>query len=813
MRRDRIQCGERTFVGTPLVVLALLTALLSSCAANGDDACDPNDGCTPVECGNGIVEEGEDCDEGSENSDAPDSACRLDCTERRCGDGIVGLEEDCDDGNRENGDECSSACRFELCGNGILDGASSVLPHPEECDGGDFLSHDGCSSACLIEDLSWQQVPNPPTGHFNHSMAYDPVRKEIVLFGGKQATGPSNDTWTWDGTLWMLVVPSTSSPPARTNHTMFYDQVRQSIVIFGGDASSNGTALLDDMWEWNGEEWIDITPSSGGPEPRLAHTMVYDLARSSAIMFGGQGALNELFNDTWEWDGSSWTQMSPATVPSARAGHGSVYDQATQRAVMFGGFATLSPPIERLGDTWEWNGVDWLQRSPTTSPSPRGNPSMTYDTVLNRTVLFGGTQSDDDGSVDDTWHWDGTTWVEQFPATTTPPALAFPELAFDVERGTTVLYAKKTGPGGPERTWGWDGVDWRVLRHNSVPRGGFAVSYDSNRGRVVLLASSSSTWEWTGIDWEPKDTTGSAPLAIRDVAMEFDAARSKTILFGGSAVSTGAQDSTWLWDGEAWAEQTQLVLKPPARSKHAMAYDSVRNRVVLFGGEGGADRLGDTWEWDGMTWTQISTASAPEQRALHTMVFDPVSETVILHGGDSSGGAFVKNFDDTWAFDGQDWVEVSTGPGNAPRIATLAFDAVRRVVVGFGNLGSGAANWEWDGQAFSEANVVGSPGPVAGLLSYDAAGNRLLVVDGFETWFLQAGSEATEDCLASEDLDGDGLAGCDDPDCWGRCTPDCLPHSTPLWPTDCDKTTNACGDGVCNASLETQALCPGDCAP
>jgi hypothetical protein len=68
-------------------------------------------------------------------------------------------------------------------------------------------------------------------------------------------------------------------------------------------------------------------------------------------------------------------------------------------------------------------------------------------------------------------------------------------------------------------------------------------------------------------------------------------------------------------------------------------------------------------------------------------------------------------------------------------------------------------------------------------------------------------------CLGGFDGDGDGLIGCDDPDCWGRCTPLCPPDSTPDWPDDCDTALPHCGDGVCNPNLETQRLCPGDCGP
>ena len=34
------------------------------------------------------------------------------------------------------------------------------------------------------------------------AMAYDPVSKKVVMFGGFNDTTYLNDTWTWDGTTW-----------------------------------------------------------------------------------------------------------------------------------------------------------------------------------------------------------------------------------------------------------------------------------------------------------------------------------------------------------------------------------------------------------------------------------------------------------------------------------------------------------------------------------------------------------------------------------------------------------------------------------
>ena len=106
------------------------------------------------ECGNGITEMGEECDDGFANSDEPgtyNSTCRTNCRFARCGDGITDSGEACDDGNRLNGDYCSADCSeiTGWCGDGKiqigLEACDNADPNTGSREGtGDYCSND-CS--------------------------------------------------------------------------------------------------------------------------------------------------------------------------------------------------------------------------------------------------------------------------------------------------------------------------------------------------------------------------------------------------------------------------------------------------------------------------------------------------------------------------------------------------------------------------------------------------------------------------------------------------------------------------------------------
>jgi len=283
-------------------------------------------------------------------------------------------------------------------------------------------------------------------------------------------------------------------PPPRQSAAMAYDAGRQEIILVGGigvtDAIADGVAVaavLGDTWTWDGLVWTPRLPGVS-PPARAGVSIAYDAARQTLVLFGGTDQHGLTLNDTWTWDGTAWTQQRPSISPPARTGANMTYDVATHRVLLFGGVACVDRTSVFLDDTWAWDGATWVQLRPAVAPSPRVGASMTSDASNQTVVLFGGGSG---RQWDDTWTWDGTTWTLHQPPTS-PPARAYARMAYDEGNRVAVLF------GGVDRsnltdTWAWDGVaaTWPQLQPAAAPAQGQHANmvYDATRGHIVLFTT------------------------------------------------------------------------------------------------------------------------------------------------------------------------------------------------------------------------------------------------------------------------------------------------------------------------------------
>ncbi len=147
-------------------------------------------------CGNGVIDPGEQCDDGNnDNGDGCDAACMYEL----CGNGELDPGEQCDDGNNIDNDECSNTCIItNVCGNGILEPNNN-----EECDDGNNIGGDGCDSECKNQCIA-QKATDTCIGHY--------IAKRIDVFGfidcgGTHGYSTPVDMWTKDGTNYSFSKP------------------------------------------------------------------------------------------------------------------------------------------------------------------------------------------------------------------------------------------------------------------------------------------------------------------------------------------------------------------------------------------------------------------------------------------------------------------------------------------------------------------------------------------------------------------------------------------------------------------------------
>lgn len=236
-----------------------------------------------------------------------------------------------------------------------------------------------------------------------------------------------------------------------------------------------------------------------------------------------------------------------------------------------------------------------------------------------------------------------------------------------------------------------------------------AIHLRATLAATFLLGAHESLGQSCG-SWTLEAATGPYPRVLTAIA--FDSARGCAVLYGGAPWNPGggtfiSRQDTWEWNGSVWTERP--VSGPGIRGLHGMAYDSWRQRIVLFGGA--FFETPDTWEWDGLQWLRVASFG-PSHRYGAAMTFDSTRGRTVLHGGSPTQNA--GDLADTWEWDGVIWVRVATtGPAPRGRHA-MAFDAARSRVVLFGGLFGSLYNnqfygdtWEWDGETWRLVSVTG----------------------------------------------------------------------------------------------------------
>jgi hypothetical protein len=363
---------------------------------------------------------------------------------------------------------------------------------------------------------SWRFITaGQPSKRSDHAMVYDAARGELVVFGGEQAfRQPMSETWTFDGDTWALA--DEGEPEARYGHGMAYDRARSEAIMFSG----SGT-LLSDTWRHDGSRWR--LAGTAGPSRRHWPSMAYDRSRSVTVLFAGADGHEPVDAAVWEWDGKAWF-LRATDGPAPRYLGSMAYDSARKAMVLFGGFAGAQASTY-FNDTWEWDGSVWTQRV-VSGPSPRSGSAIAYDEGRSVIVLFGGFYKPPQGANvyhADTWEWDGAGW--RLVSATGPSGRLSASMVYDETSRRAILFAGLDAAGRElNDTWGWDGVAWTQLATGGPSaRWAAGAVYVPDRRSILLLGGLSGstgfadTWEAELATEVPGDLDCDCELSAFDI--------------------------------------------------------------------------------------------------------------------------------------------------------------------------------------------------------------------------------------------------------------------------------------------------------
>ena len=641
------------------------------------------------------------------------------CLAPGCGNRVIEPGEQCDDGNHVSGDGCSADCTSnEQCGNGVVD---TILG--EQCDDGGLVSGDGCDSTCEVESAMQQELSI--TVYSQGSSAFDQARQVLVQIGNQQMT-------EWDGARWSLT-------PVTGFATLVFDPDHQQML----GLASSGTAV-DQVGVWDGKTWSFAATS--GPAPLdfgNSGSLVYDPTRHMVLLVRD--------NQLCFLDPVTRVWSTPVTVPFTADSHSVAVDVA--RGVVVALVAGSHPCCDGLGDplppvppeTWEWDGTTATNRGQGGVGYDSG-VRVIYDPIREAVIALGGTteyEFSDDSST--TWSdavemWTGTAWtvVDHMQARGSISGAAWFDAAGELS--TFALQSVYAGAASDaiwqEQTSGW--VRTTPLR----PLGTSVPAWDIAHQVAVARDRNGSMWTWSdAAGWQLVAPSAGGPSA--STVLAYDPVRGIV----GIDYLTG---KTWTFDGAAW--NLTPITGGPVNYTSTPFYDYANHRLVAATFTGAAYVLDSA---QGTAWTQLPIPTSPSSYG-----YDASEGTIVAY---SSSGLF-DYVNDQWVpslFPGGGYSLISLTHAGAIRLVTATNGWERRFGVWHAVHGMPSSN-----------DMVETARGALTEFAFDVAGTDSVV----EHW--REGPHVTESCVAGQDLDGDGLAGCADRDCWQLCTPTCPPTAT-----------------------------------
>ncbi len=657
------------------------------------------------------------------------------------------------------------------------------------------------------------------------SMTYDDTRQQVILLTAKFGSTPDK-TYTWDGANWTLQAPATPLPQRYDFHDMLaYDNLRQKAVQFGSFSSLNG--LLSDTWQWDGANWAQLLTGTN-PSARYEAAMVFDPVRQQTVLFGGNGTdsmgMQQTEGDTWTLNPTPFPPTVNITVPAGVQFmfNGVSYTGSQSIVIAVGTYSLSASSPLSTGVGTQLRFASWSDGGAQThNVSVNGNLNITgafvtqYLLTLSLSPANGGLV----GSLGGPFYDSGTN-VQVSALANLGFTFAGWAGACSGSNGCTVTMNAPVSviatfnsqtfnltinvPAGVHYTLG--GFPFVGPATVALPQGTYSVAMASPQPVGTGVQTAFVSWSDGGalshdivLGAAAKSVTATFKTQYQVTVTTTPANQGTASFAGGPFFDVGSQVIVTAfanpgyvfeyWTGGCTGSNAFCIAtanvplnlvahfsvpsvdaplrpatSPSARIGYAMAYDPIRQEVVLFGGftvGGLGGLLNDTWTWNGSNWTQQFPAVHPSARSFHSMAYHAGSQSVILYGGDTGndvGGGFPEASRETWSWNGQlrTWTQKQDLNDNSlvnnGRIGgfltsfgnnVLLFGGLQPDHTTGGAVDDGHANndtWIFDGAIWTQLVTAHAPTPrYSGAIAYDSVRGEV-VLSGGGTASLQFGN-------------------------------------------------------------------------
>ena len=529
----------------------------------------------------------------------------------------------------------------------------------------------------LRDSMRWTRLSGPgpgaPSPRAYASSIYDPQAQRWLVMFGWDGNKALNDIWSFDlvAGRWSLDV---YGDYAGFQHGLYgaataYDPIQNRVLIAGG---SDGTNTYRDAWQFQMAPDPDrLLPLVSDfhhelPYYRYFASAFYDSSRDQMMLFAGICDRGSCIHDEWtmrtEADSALWNIWTmPADVPRPNKLGAGIYDPEQDRLVQVGGWEesqTYHPYMWSIGvsDSFpQWshlgNGI-WTYGA-----------SAVYDAPERRMLVFGGNL----GAVrtNDVWQVspvDGRVRLLQ-PGGTLPPERFLHGAAFDptarrifVYGGASYVSTNRDLLGDLWRLDATGDGSWRQLTESPLfpeQRSSHAALYDAPRDRMIVFGGSTfdgSVWVLPlggPLRWSRLPTLGPSPGWRLGPGLVYDSRRDRAVVMSGSRGPNMALQDAWalsLPDPPAWSLIVPRNTPPEGGENSSCVYDSLRDRVVSFGGDAAIQRrkydyyhfrhgafalsLAET------TWRSLTIVDGPHgNRTNQAAALEPSGDRILSFGG------------------------------------------------------------------------------------------------------------------------------------------------------------------------------------